>query len=41
MPNDPLVSIVIPTYNRKQFVSDAIDSCLAQTYEQLRDHRGR
>jgi len=33
MHNDPLVSIVIPTYNRKQFVSDAIDSCLAQTYD--------
>ncbi len=32
MRNDPLVSIVIPTYNRKQFVSEAIDSCLAQTH---------
>ena len=32
MQSNPLVSIVIPTYNRRQFVADAIDSCLAQTY---------
>jgi len=30
--SDPLVSIVIPTFNRRQFVADAIESCLAQTY---------
>lgn len=29
---DPLVSIVIPTYNRKHFVGDAIESGLSQTY---------
>lgn len=32
MPDRPLVSIIIPTYNRKQYVTSAIDSCLAQTY---------
>ncbi len=32
MENKPLVSIIIPTYNRKHFVCEAIDSCLAQTY---------
>ena len=32
MPNHPLVSIIIPTFNRRHFVGDAIDSCLAQTH---------
>lgn len=32
MPGEPLVSIIIPTFNRKAFVADAIKSCLAQTY---------
>lgn len=32
MRNDPLVSIVIPSYNRRHFVADAIESCLAQSY---------
>lgn len=32
MRNEALVSIIIPTYNRRQFVADAIESCLAQTY---------
>ncbi len=33
MANKPLVSIVIPTYNRKGYVCEAIESCLAQTYQ--------
>lgn len=32
MPDTPLVSIVIPAYNARQFITRAIDSCLAQTY---------
>lgn len=29
---DPLISIVIPTFNRRHFVSEAIDSGLSQSY---------
>ena len=32
MSNQPLVSIVIPTYNRASTICEAIDSCRAQTY---------
>lgn len=32
MQSDPLVSIIIPTFNRKSYVTEAIDSCLAQTH---------
>ncbi len=32
MTDEPLVSIIIPTFNRRQFVCDAIDSGLAQTH---------
>ena len=28
----PLVSIIIPTYNSASFITEAIDSCLMQTY---------
>lgn len=32
---NPLVSIVIPVYNREKLVKDAIDSALAQTYDNV------
>ncbi|HWY34492.1 MAG TPA: glycosyltransferase, partial [Nitrosopumilaceae archaeon] len=32
MKNQPLVTVVIPTYNRIEFVQQAIASVIAQTY---------
>jgi glycosyltransferase involved in cell wall biosynthesis len=32
MSNTPLVSLIIPAYNSRAYVCDAVDSCLAQTY---------
>jgi glycosyltransferase involved in cell wall biosynthesis len=32
---NPLVSIVIPTYNRAQLLPEALDACLSQTYHNL------
>ena len=32
MPNNPLVSIIIPAYNARDFITRAINSCLTQTY---------
>lgn len=32
---NPLVSIIIPVYNGANFVKDAIDSCLTQTYKNI------
>ena len=31
----PLVSIMIPTFNQAQFVGDAIESIISQTYDNL------
>ena len=33
--NNPLVSIVIPTYNREQYIEDAIKSAINQTYRNI------
>jgi glycosyltransferase involved in cell wall biosynthesis len=30
---DPLISIVLPTYNGSRFIRESLDSCLAQTYQ--------
>lgn len=35
MTNNPLVSILIPTYNREQYILSALDSALAQTYPNI------
>ena len=35
MENKPLVSIVIPVHNGAEYIKEAIDSCLNQTYENI------
>lgn len=32
---DPLVSIIIPTYNSKEYISDALTSAWNQTYSNI------
>ena len=32
---DPIVSIIIPCYNAEKYISEAINSCLCQTYKNI------
>lgn len=34
-PDHPLISVVLPTHNRSQFVKEAVDSVLAQTFQKF------
>ena len=33
MPASPLISVIIPTYNRAHLLGETLDSVMAQTYQ--------
>ena len=33
--SESLISVIIPTYNRRQYICDAVDSVLDQTYKNI------
>lgn len=35
MPSSPRVSVIIPTFNRRHLLTDAVESCLNQSYQNL------
>ncbi len=35
IPEEPLVSIIIPCFNREKYIGATLDSCITQTYENL------
>lgn len=35
LPSEPLISIIIPNYNYGEYIGDALDSCLNQTYPRI------
>ena len=35
MTRNPIISVIIPTYNREKYVVEAIESVLVQTYKNL------
>jgi len=37
----PVISVLIPCYNAERWVAQAIESALAQTWPEKRNHRGR
>ena len=36
MTENPIVSILIPLYNSEEYIAETLDSCLDQTYKNIR-----